>query len=98
MDNMILDSRDMAPYYGCMRKPGAMKRTTIMLPEALRRRAASRARQRGISLGELIRDSLDAALPGASYEQDPLFEDAIFDGPAPRDLSASHDKYLYEKR
>ena len=87
----------MAPYYGGVRKSEAMKRTTIMLPEALRRRAASRARQRGISLGELIRDSLDASLPGVSYEQDPLFEDVIFDGPAPRDLSASRDKYLYDK-
>ncbi len=81
-----------------MGKSEAMKRTTIMLPETLRRRAAFRARQRGISLGELIRDSLDAALPGASYGHDPLFEDVVFDGPAPRDLSAKHDKYLYEKK
>ena len=79
-------------------RPRAMKRTTIMLPEALRRRAAIRASQRGISMGELIRDSLNAALPGVSYEQDPLFEDAVFDGPAPRDLSAKHDKYLYDKK
>ncbi len=79
-------------------KSAAMKRTTIMLPEALRRRAAARARQRGVSLGELIRDSLDAALPGSSYEQDPLFEDVIFDGPAPRDLAARHDKYLYDDK
>jgi hypothetical protein len=79
-------------------KSEAMKRTTIMLPEALRRRAAFRAKQRGISLGELIRDSLDAALPGVSYDQDPLFEDIIFDGPAPRDLSAKHDKYLYGEK
>jgi hypothetical protein len=81
-----------------MKTTAAMKRTTIMLPEALRRRAALRARQRGISLGELIRDSLDAALPGVAYEQDPLFEDVIFDGPAPRDLSARHDRYLYNKK
>ena len=74
-----------------------MKRTTIMLPEALRRRAASRAKQRGISLGELIRTSLDTALPAAS-EEDPLFEDVIFDGPAPRDLAAKHDQYLYDKK
>jgi hypothetical protein len=81
-----------------MRKAGAMKRTTIMLPETLRSRAASLAKQRGISLGELIRNSLGTALPGVSYEEDPLFEDAVFDGPAPRDLSANHDKYLYEKK
>jgi hypothetical protein len=76
----------------------AMKRTTIMLPEALRRRAAFRAKQRGISLGELIRDSLDASLPAVSYDQDPLFEDVVFDGPAPKDLSARHDEYLYRKK
>jgi hypothetical protein len=81
-----------------MRKTAAMKRTTIMLPDALRRRAASRAEQRGISLGELIRNSLETALPAASYEEDPLFEDVVFDGPAPRDLSAKHDKYLYDKK
>ena len=75
-----------------------MKRTTIMLPEDLRRRAIFRARQRGVSLGELIRDSLDAVLPNVSYDagKDPLFEDVVFDGPAPRDLSTRHDKYLYD--
>lgn len=81
-----------------MRKTGAMKRTTIMLPEELHRRAAARAKQLGISLGELIRVSLDTALPGATYGEDPLFKDFIFDGPAPRDLSAEHDKYLYDKK
>jgi hypothetical protein len=77
----------------------AMKRTTIMLPEALRRRALSRAKQKGVSLGELIRDSLDAALPAVTYdvEKDPLFEDVIYDGPAPADGSSDHDKYLYDE-
>lgn len=86
----------MAPYYGYAMD--AMKRTTIMLSEDLRRRAFLRAKQRGVSLGELIRDSLDAALPKGSYdaEQDPLFEDVVFDGPAPRDLSSKHDEYLYD--
>jgi hypothetical protein len=75
-----------------------MKRTTIMLPESLRRRALFRARQKGVSLGELIRDSLDAALPSLTDEAqaDPLFEDVVFDGPAPADLSANHDRYLYD--
>ena len=50
---------------------------TIMLPEDLRRRALFRAKQTGVSLGELIRDSLDAALPNVTYdaERDALFED-----------------------
>ena len=79
-------------------RPSAMKRTTIMLPDELRRRALFRARQKGVSLGELIRDSLDAALPAGTYEPgpDPLFDGVVFDGPAPADLSANHDKYLYD--
>jgi len=91
---------DMAPYYGDVMSARAMKRTTIMLPEDLRRRAISRARQRGVSLGELIRESLDAAVPDVRYEAgpDPLFADVVFDGPAPRDLSTRHDKYLYDEK
>jgi len=69
-----------------------------MLSEDLRRRALLRAKQKGISLGELIRDSLGAALPGESYDaiSDPLFEDVVFDGPGPADVSAKHDRYLYD--
>lgn len=79
--------------------PPAMKRTTIMLPEALRRRALSRAKQKGVSMGELIRDSLDAALSAVTYdaERDPLFEDVVYDGPAPADGASNHDKYLYDE-
>ncbi len=65
--------------------PAAMKRTTIMLPEDLRRRALHCAKQKGLSLGELIRDSLSAALPAVRYDAlaDRLFEGVVFDGPAP---------------
>ena len=75
-----------------------MKRTTVMLPADLRRRAFVRARERGVSLGELIRESLDSALPTAApvRADDPLFTDAaVFVGKAPRDLAAAHDRYLY---
>ena len=75
-----------------------MKRTTITLSEDLRRRALFRAKQKEISLGELIRDSLTAALPGRSCSslEGPLFEDVVFDGPGPADVSAKHDRYLYD--
>ena len=78
-------------------KNGPMKRTTIMLSDDLCRRARARARQRGVSLGELIRESLDASLPHAPHvrARDPLFEGVLFDGPAPQDLSRDHDMYLY---
>ena len=69
-----------------------------MLPEDLRRRALLLAKQKGVSLGELVRDSLSAALPAVTYESlaDPLFEDVVFDGPGPADVSAKHDRYLYD--
>jgi plasmid stability protein len=76
----------------------SMKRTTVMLPDDLRRRAFVRARERGVSLGELIRESLDAAVPASSPARavDSLFTDsAVFAGKAPKDLSAAHDGYLY---
>lgn len=76
-----------------------MKRTTVMLPAELRRRAFARARERGVSLGVLVRESLDAALPApaSTRADDPLFTDgAVFAGSTPRNLSAEHDRYLYD--
>jgi len=72
-----------------------VKRTTIMLPHDLKTRAAMEARRRGVSLGHLIRSSLEAAL-GRGVESDPLFaDDAIYKGAAPSDLAVRHDDYLY---
>jgi hypothetical protein len=75
-----------------------MKRTTIRLPEALRRRALSWARRKGVSLEELIRDSLDASLQASTdnAEKDPLFEDVAYDGPSPRNGATTRDKHLYD--
>ena len=74
-----------------------MKRTTVMLPADLKARAVSAARKRGISFGELLRQSLHAAVdsPTNTYD-DPVFSDtAVFDGPGPDDLAEQHDGYLY---
>jgi hypothetical protein len=80
-------------------KPAAMKRTTIMLPESLLSRALSRAKQKGISLGELIREALDAlAAVTHDAERDPLFEDVVYDGPGPGDAASRHDTYLYDAK
>ena len=75
-----------------------MKRTTVMIPEKLKGRSVRRARELGISLGEFIRRSMEALLEKAQAtgEDDPFLADgAVFRGPAPRDLSAKHDEYLY---
>jgi len=75
-----------------------MRRTTVRLPEDLKSRAEAHARERGISLGSLVRRSLERALAeprDASAE--PFLDDAaIWDGDAPSDLAANHDRYLYD--
>ena len=74
-----------------------MKRTTVMLPAELKARAKRTARERGISFGELLRQSLEAAVeaPSAEYA-DPAFGDAaVYEGETPGDLSGDHDSYLY---
>ena len=76
-----------------------MHRTTIMLPVELKARAVKRAKEMGISLSDLIRDSLICALQGMSGRQevDPFFADtAIYDGPAPKDGTKNLDRYLYD--
>jgi hypothetical protein len=77
-----------------------MHRTTIMLPAELKARAAKRAKEMGISLGDLIRDALAAALrDGKKQEEiDPLFKDiVVYDGPAPKDGIKNLDHYLYDQ-
>lgn len=78
----------------------AMKRTTVMLPSALKAKAERRARKKGLSFGEIVRESLGRYLraEGEHETLDPLFADqAVFDGPVPRNLSADHDRYLYDE-
>ncbi len=83
-------------YYG-----GVMKRTTIMLPEDLRARAARRARGLGVSLAHFIRRAMESHLETTkgAMDDDPLLrDDAVYEGPAPSDLAARHDEYLYKRR
>ena len=75
-----------------------MHRTTVMLPPELKARAVIRARKLGLSLGELIRRSLrETSTKGSpAGAADSMYDDAaVYGGPAPRDLSAAHDSYLY---
>jgi hypothetical protein len=75
-----------------------MNRTTIMLPEELKRQAQEQAMAAGISFGELVRRSLTATVstPPPKRTEDPLFADSgIYQGEVPVDLSKEHDQYLY---
>lgn len=76
-----------------------MKRTTVMLPSGLKSKAERRAKKMGISLGEVIRESLESWLARQEPADDPFFSStAVYTGPVPRDSSANHDKYLYGDR
>lgn len=77
-----------------------MHRTTILLPEDLKRRASRLARRQGVSLAELIRSALEDKLAARdSWANDPLWkalEPMDFPPDTPTDLAANHDHYLYD--
>jgi hypothetical protein len=77
-----------------------MHRTTLMLPPDLKIQAQRRAQEEGISLGEFIRRAIESRLGGsrkAERAADPMFADhAVWTGDVPSDLSAEHDRYLYD--
>jgi hypothetical protein len=69
-----------------------------MLPDDLKTRASRIARESGMSLGEIIRESLENWLQSRKKPNagDPLFRDVpVYEGPVPEDYSIDHDKYLY---
>jgi hypothetical protein len=75
-----------------------MERTTIMLPPELKIEAQNYASELGISVGKLIRDSLQLCLEKNKKDkgEDLLFSSfATFEGSTPEDLAANHDQYLY---
>ena len=75
-----------------------MYRTTIMLPTDLKTRALVSAHEEGISLGEFIRNSLQARLNNINTNSvvDPFFVDKnYYAGETPTDLALNHDMYLY---
>ena len=78
-----------------------MTRTTLMLPADLKARSERRAREIGISMGELVRRALtrlldDTASPASD---DALYADAVVSAAdTPIDLAERHDDYLYGDR
>jgi hypothetical protein len=84
--------------YATKYKGNTMKRTTIMIPEDLKIRAARRANAVGISLGGFIRESLERALnsDGKVALDDPYLSDnSVYEDDIPTDLAQNHDNYLY---
>jgi hypothetical protein len=71
-----------------------MHRTTILLPEELKRSAERKAQQEGVSLSELIRRGLSKDVQ-ENAKQPAFFARRPWGGSSPDDLSARHDDYLY---
>src|SRR5437867_10170172 len=78
------------------------RRTQILLPPDLHRRASDIARERGSSLGEVVRESLAQYLTRQDRRdprRDPVLDLLLrdpFDDPRPvRDLSLDVDYHLY---
>lgn len=76
-----------------------MKRTTIMLPDNLKKLAEREAQRRGFSLGEMIRTALQELLNPVKKQKnkrDSLFSNnLVYKGTVENDFSINHDKYLY---
>lgn len=72
-----------------------MHRTTILLPNELRRRADREAKSLGISLSELIRRRLAADERQPDAERPRFFSRQPWTGQGPSDTAANHDTYLY---
>lgn len=71
-----------------------------MLPQELKARAVRQASDQGLSLGELIRRSLERSLSRPStIAEDPVFSDgATYAGEVPTSYVADHDEHLYGPR
>jgi hypothetical protein len=75
-----------------------MHRTTILLPTALWTGALQESRRLGISLGEFLRQSLEAGLKTSrrSRRRDSFWsDDRVYEGKGPTDMALRHDDYLY---
>jgi len=75
-----------------------MKRTTILIPDQLKKRTEKEAERLNISFSEYIRKSLELMFqPSKDMEMDPLLADKeVFSEKCKKDLSKHHDDYLYE--
>jgi len=74
-----------------------MHRTTILIPEDLKRSAERQALKEGLSFSALIRRRLSIDLD-LKAERSSFFSRRPWTGSAPRDLSSQHDEYLYGEK
>jgi hypothetical protein len=71
-----------------------MTEIIVPMPEDLKDRAESAARQNGVALDEFVRQCI--AMTVDERAKDPMFANlSVYDGEAPSDLSVRVDDYLY---
>lgn len=72
-----------------------MSRTTIMAPDELLDELRELARERGVSLGEVIREALELRARLGRSRTPPSFIGAIATGEPGHDTAARHEDVLY---
>lgn len=75
-----------------------MTNVTIPLPDDLKELAERNAQQRGTSLEEFLRETVERRLKRLElpWSEDPFFADKeVYKGSTPPDLAERHDAYLY---
>jgi hypothetical protein len=76
-------------------------RTTIVMPEPLKRLATAEARRQGISFGELVRRAVEKEVSGTGTRRrtrtgDPFWDNMkSYDDAGPADASTRIDELLY---
>lgn len=76
-------------------------RTTIVLPDPLKRRAVARAREQGVSFAEFVRRAVENMLikpprgAGEKKTGDRFWDNLEIYNGGPSDAAARHDDYLY---
>ena len=81
--------REVGPTYNARPGEATLMRTTIMLPQSLRREAMVHAKKRGTSLGGLIRDVLLQEVEGGRLTF--LDKDIVFRGKPAKGAPKHHD-------
>ncbi|HEY0512084.1 MAG TPA: CopG family transcriptional regulator [Thermoanaerobaculia bacterium] len=75
-----------------------MTTLTIPFPDDLKEEAERTAAERGTSLEEFVRETVERRLKRLAlpWSEDPFFADKeVYEGPTPADLVERHDDYLY---
>ena len=72
-----------------------MNRTTIVLPQDLKRRAVKAAKASGMPFSQLVRQALSEMLKNTKPSDPFLNDQEVYVDAGPHDTAAAHDQYIY---